>query len=112
MLAAVVPPESIVWGVSHLSVFPSFQSALLENCHVSTTRFSGGLPAPPLALPLHVVSWLLQLHANQGSEAHCDAQGKLQIRQDDLLSIFVTSTAEMPGMLFASLLVDFIGRKR
>ena len=55
----------------------------------------------------------LQLHASsQAAEAGCDAQGKLQIRPEDLLSIFVTSTAEMPGMLFASLLVDFAGRKR
>lgn len=56
---------------------------------------------------------MLQLHASsQGAEAGCDAQGKLQIKQEDLLSIFITSTAEMPGMLFASLLVDFVGRKR
>lgn len=56
---------------------------------------------------------LLQLHAtSQGSGAACDAQGRLQIRQEDLLSIFITSTAEMPGMLFASLLVGAVGRKR
>ena len=54
----------------------------------------------------------VQLHASQESEAGCNAQGRLQIRQQDLISIFVTSTAEMPGMLFASLLVDVIGRKR
>ena len=54
----------------------------------------------------------VQLHASQESEAGCNAQGRLQIRQQDLVSIFVTSTAEMPGMLFASLLVDVIGRKR
>lgn len=60
-----------------------------------------------------MVVCFLQLHASsQGAEAGCDAQGKLQIRQEDLLSIFITSTAEMPGMLFASLLVDFVGRKR
>lgn len=56
--------------------------------------------------------FLLQLQASQSTSAQCDAQGQLQIRQEDLLSIFVTSTAEMPGMLFASLLVDFLGRKR
>ena len=55
---------------------------------------------------------MMQLHASQSSEAGCNAEGKLQIRQEDLLSIFITSTAEMPGMLFASLLVDFVGRKR
>ena len=52
------------------------------------------------------------MHAGQSSEGSCNAEGKLQIGQDDLLSIFVTSTAEMPGMLFSSLLVDYIGRKR
>ena len=59
-------------------------------------------------------SWLLclQLHASQESEAGCSSEGRLQIRQQDLVSIFVTSTAEMPGMLFASLLVDAAGRKR
>ncbi|KAL3145940.1 hypothetical protein ABBQ38_015300 [Trebouxia sp. C0009 RCD-2024] len=55
---------------------------------------------------------LLTTSASQSTSAQCDAQGQLQIRQEDLLSIFVTSTAEMPGMLFASLLVDFLGRKR
>jgi len=45
-------------------------------------------------------------------EAGCNAEGKLQIGQQDLLSIFITSTAEMPGMVFSSLLVDFLGRKR
>lgn len=54
----------------------------------------------------------VQLHASETSEASCNAEGKLQIGQQDLLSIFITSTAEMPGMLFASLLVDLIGRKR
>ena len=54
----------------------------------------------------------LQLHASGRSEAGCDAEGRLQMRQEDLVSIFITSTAEMPGMLFASLLVDFVGRKR
>jgi len=55
---------------------------------------------------------VIQLQASASPEAGCNAEGKLQIRQEDLLSIFITSTAEMPGMLFSSLLVDFIGRKR
>ena len=54
----------------------------------------------------------MQLHASQSSEGSCTAEGKLHIGQEDLLSIFIASTAEMPGMLFASLLVDFVGRKR
>ncbi len=55
---------------------------------------------------------MLQLHTSESSEAGCNAEGKLQIGQQDLLSIFITSTAEMPGMVFSSLLVDFLGRKR
>ena len=55
---------------------------------------------------------VLQLHTSESSEAGCNAEGKLQIGQQDLLSIFITSTAEMPGMVFSSLLVDFLGRKR
>lgn len=55
---------------------------------------------------------MLQLHTSKSSEAGCNAEGKLQIGQQDLLSIFITSTAEMPGMVFSSLLVDFLGRKR
>lgn len=53
-----------------------------------------------------------QLHATSESSASCNPEGRLQIRQQDLVSIFITSTAELPGMLFASLLVDVIGRKR
>lgn len=55
---------------------------------------------------------MLQLHTSESSQAGCNAEGKLQIGQQDLLSIFITSTAEMPGMVFSSLLVDFLGRKR
>ncbi|DBA80728.1 TPA: hypothetical protein ACH3X1_007959 [Trebouxia sp. C0004] len=84
--------------------------------------FSGGLLTTTLLLQFiwftnalayyGLVLLTTSLHTSESSEAGCDAEGKLHIGQQDLLSIFVTSTAEMPGMVFSSLLVDYLGRKR
>ena len=59
---------------------------------------------------LAVAPWPMQLHA-QGSGNSCSADGKLILAQRDLRDIFVASTAELPGLLAAALIMDVFGRK-
>ena len=88
----------------------------LRKC-LGAEKYLQHLPAGHYLCSMHSLTQLLllvvvQLHASGSPEAGCNGEGKLQLGQKDLLSIFITSTAEMPGMLFASLLVDYVGRKR
>ncbi|CAL5229494.1 g12830 [Coccomyxa viridis] len=50
------------------------------------------------------------LHA-QGGGNSCGAGGKLILAQRDLRDIFIASTAELPGLLVAALVMDPLGRK-
>ena len=52
----------------------------------------------------------VQLHA-QGSGNVCSADGRLVLAQRDLADIFIASTAELPGLLIAALVMDVFGRK-
>ena len=52
----------------------------------------------------------MQLRA-QGSGNSCGAGGKLVLAQRDLRDIFIASTAELPGLLVAALVMDPLGRK-
>ena len=52
----------------------------------------------------------MQLHA-QGSGNSCSTDGKLILAQRDLRDIFIASTAELPGLLAAALIMDAFGRK-
>ncbi|CAK0787220.1 hypothetical protein CVIRNUC_010436 [Coccomyxa viridis] len=50
------------------------------------------------------------LHA-QASENSCSPDGKLVLADRDLKDIFVASTAELPGLIIAALVMDVFGRK-
>ena len=52
----------------------------------------------------------VQLHAKGGGNS-CGAGGKLILAQRDLRDIFIASTAELPGLLVAALIMDPLGRK-
>ena len=52
----------------------------------------------------------MQLHA-QASENSCSPDGKLVLAERDLKDIFVASTAELPGLIIAALVMDAFGRK-
>ncbi len=52
----------------------------------------------------------VQLHA-QRSGGVCSADGRLVLAQRDLADIFIASTAELPGLLIAALVMDVFGRK-
>lgn len=52
----------------------------------------------------------VQLHA-QGGQNACSPEGKLFLAQRDLKDIFIASTAELPGLLVAALVMDVFGRK-
>ena len=51
----------------------------------------------------------MQIHT-QTSGAECVA-GVLKFASSDMLEVFITSTAELPGLIVAALLVDTLGRK-
>eukprot|EP01026_Neomeris_dumetosa_P050056 TRINITY_DN4381_c0_g1_i1.p1 TRINITY_DN4381_c0_g1~~TRINITY_DN4381_c0_g1_i1.p1 ORF type:complete len:407 (-),score=57.81 TRINITY_DN4381_c0_g1_i1:195-1415(-) len=55
-----------------------------------------------------------ELHTQDKDEQECDLDDprKPSLSSGDYNEIFVTASAEMPGLIFAALLVDFIGRKR
>ena len=61
-------------------------------------------------LLLRGVVWSVQLHA-QASENSCSPDGKLVLAERDLKDIFVASTAELPGLIIAALVMDVFGRK-
>ena len=53
----------------------------------------------------------LQIHT-QSSSATCGSDKRLRLSSGDMADVFITSLAELPGLLTAALLVDFLGRKR
>ena len=55
-------------------------------------------------------AWSVQLHA-QGSENSCSTDGNLVLAERDLKDIFIASTAELPGLIIAALVMDVFGRK-
>ena len=57
-----------------------------------------------------VLDWCAQLHTQTGGSA-CGATGRLVLSPADLRDIFVASTAELPGLLLAALVMDKLGRK-
>lgn len=54
---------------------------------------------------------MLQLHVQSGSGSSCGATGSLELSSGDLRDIFIASTAELPGLLAAALIMDSLGRK-
>ena len=55
--------------------------------------------------------WCLQLHTH-GDTTSCGPGGRLIISPADMRDIFVTSCAELPGLLIAAVLADsMLGRK-
>ena len=59
---------------------------------------------------INVSTWSAQLHTQTGGSA-CGASGHLVLTSDALRNIFVASTAELPGLLLAALVMDKFGRK-
>ena len=51
----------------------------------------------------------VQLHTHDSSS--CGPEGRLIISPADMKDIFVTSCAELPGLLAAAVLADLLGRK-
>ena len=51
----------------------------------------------------------MQLHTHDTSS--CGPEGRLIISPADMKDIFVTSCAELPGLLVAAVLADLLGRK-
>ena len=74
---------------------------------VTRVCVTGQLIGPP-----HAESYAccMQLHA-QGGGSVCSADGRLVLAQRDLRDIFIASTAELPGLLIAALVMDAFGRK-
>ena len=60
-------------------------------------------------LPVLMELMRLQLHTHDASS--CGPEGRLIISPADMKDIFVTSCAELPGLLVAALLADLLGRK-
>lgn len=56
------------------------------------------------------MSWS-QIHTQQHA-ATCGADRKLQLSSQDMADVFVTSMAELPGLLLAALLIDVLGRRK
>ena len=57
------------------------------------------------------VQHLLQIQATK-AESVCGSDHRLRLSNDDMRDVFVTSFAELPGLILAALLIDVIGRKR
>ena len=53
---------------------------------------------------------MLQIHTQQTKEVCLD--GVLKLSSSDLEQVFIASTAELPGLLIAALLIDVLGRTR
>ena len=52
----------------------------------------------------------MQIHTQSGGSV-CGADHKLKLSSSDMKDVFVTSFAELPGLIAAALLIDAIGRK-
>ena len=52
----------------------------------------------------------MQIHTT--GESHCGGDHKLRLSSDEMADVFITTLAELPGLIIAALLIDTIGRKR
>lgn len=53
----------------------------------------------------------VQLHASSTSST-CGEDKRLRLSSVEMAQVFITSTAELPGLVVAALLADVLGRKR
>lgn len=51
-----------------------------------------------------------QIHTESGTV--CGTDGVLKLSSKDLSEVFITTVAELPGLIIAALLIDTLGRKR
>ena len=52
----------------------------------------------------------MQIHSQTSSA--CGPTGRLELSSRDLSEVFITTVAELPGLIVAALLIDTLGRKR
>ena len=61
-------------------------------------------------------SWLKQCSLSQihtqKHKATCGPDHVLRLSSQDMSEVFITSMAELPGLLVAALLIDVLGRRR
>ena len=54
---------------------------------------------------------MLQIHTQQHTKT-CGPDHVLRLSSQDMADVFITSMAELPGLLIAAVLIDVLGRKK